>query len=235
MSHRLRSARVLARRPLTPRVNELVLEIPGDPPFRWHAGQHLAIHPAGGVPTHEGPLWYSIASAWDGREPPVLSLAIGPGTGAEVLGGVGPGAELSLAGPYGTFALPAAPGALLLAAGTGVAPLHAFVEETLAGGDDFPILLVVGARTEQDLLWHGELTALATRFARFAYEPVLSQPSAGWSGRRGYVQEHVRELAPKLPPGFIVRACGSVTMVESSLRALAELDVGPERVVAESY
>lgn len=235
MSPRLRPARVLVRRPLSARVNELVLEIAGEPPFRWHAGQHVGIHPDGGVPTHAGPLWYSIASAWDGREPPVLSLAIGPGTGAEVLAGVGPGAELELAGPFGTFALPAASGALLVGAGTGIAPLHAFVEESLARGDTFPLLLVVGARTQDDLLWHAELTALAARFPRFGYEPVLSQPSATWTGRRGYVQDHVRELAPRLPAGFIVRACGSVTMVESSLRVLAELGVGTERVVAEGY
>jgi CDP-4-dehydro-6-deoxyglucose reductase len=235
MSHRLRPARVLARRPLTPRVNELVLEIAGEPPFRWHAGQHLAIHPEGGVPTHEGPLWYSIASAWDGREPAVLSLAIGPGTGAEVLADVGPGAELAVAGPFGTFALPTAAAALLVGAGTGVAPLHAFVEEAFARGTDAPLLLVVGARTEADLLWHVELTSFAARSPAFAYEPVLSQPSEGWSGRRGYVQDHLRELVQTLPPAFIVRACGSVTMVESSLRALAELGVGAERVVAEAY
>ena len=235
MTQRLRAARVLSRRPLSERVSELVLEVPGEPAFRWHAGQHLGIHPEGGVPTHEGPLWYSIASAWDGRDPAVLSLAVGPGTGAEVLSGVGPGALLSLTGPFGTFALPVAPGALLVGAGTGIAPLHAFVEESFARGDTFPILLVVGARTEGDLLWHAELTALAAGFARFVYAPVLSQPSATWSGRRGYVHDHLRELAQVLPAGFIVRACGSVTMVESSLRVLAELGVGTERVVAESY
>lgn len=216
-------------------MSELVLEVSGEPVFRWHAGQHLGLHPEGGVPTHAGPLWYSIASAWDGRDPAVLSLAIGPGTGADVLAGVGPGAELSLTGPFGTFALPVAPGALLVGAGTGVAPLHAFVEESFARGDQFPLRLVVGARTEDDLLWHAELAAFATRFPRFVYAPVLSQPSAAWRGRRGYVHDHLGELAQGLPAGFIVRACGSVTMVESSLRVLAELGVGTERVVAESY
>lgn len=235
MSQGLRPARVLARRPLSARVSELVLEVPGEPAFRWHAGQHVGIHPEGGVPTHAGPLWYSIASAWDGREPAVLSLAIGPGTGADVLAGVGAGAELSLTGPFGTFALPVAPGALLVGAGTGVAPLHAFVEASFVRGDTFPLLLVVGARTEADLLWHAELAALAAQFPRFGYEPVLSQPSATWRGRRGYVHDHLRELGQALPEDFIVRACGSVTMVESSLRVLAELGVGTERVVTESY
>ncbi len=101
MSQRPRPARVLSRRPPSARVSELVLEVPGEPPFRWHAGQHLGIHPEGGVATHDGPLWYSIASAWDGREPAVLSLAVGPGTGADALAAVGPGAELRLTGPCG--------------------------------------------------------------------------------------------------------------------------------------
>jgi hypothetical protein len=49
------------------------------------------------------------------------------------------------------------------------------------------------------------------------------------------VQEHVRELVGTLPPGFLVRACGSVTMVESALRILAELDIPLERIAVESY
>ncbi|HEV8550553.1 MAG TPA: hypothetical protein VGQ57_16020, partial [Polyangiaceae bacterium] len=139
-------------------MSELVIEVDGEPPFRWHAGQHLAIHPHGGAPSHGGPLWYSIASAWDGQSPPRLALAIGPGTGAEVLAGTGPGAILPVTGPFGSFALPAAAGALLIGVGTGVAPLRAMVAEVINLGGDEPLLLVVGARTERDLLWHPEFS-----------------------------------------------------------------------------
>jgi NAD(P)H-flavin reductase len=230
-----RPARVVARRALTPRVFELSLEVPGEPPFRWRAGQHLAIHPAAGVPTHEGPLWYSIASAWDGREPPVLALAIGPGTGADTLATVGPGDELELSGPYGSFTLPDAAGVLLIGVGTGVAPLRALVEEALASKALPKLLLLAGARAEQDLLWHEELAQGAAQSSRFRYEPVLSKPSDAWRGRRGHVQDHLRDVLRGWEPSFKARLCGSVTMVESSVRTLHELGVPVSDIQSESY
>ena len=37
--------RVIGRSPLSPRVTELLLEIEGDEPFRWLAGQHVVLRP----------------------------------------------------------------------------------------------------------------------------------------------------------------------------------------------
>jgi CDP-4-dehydro-6-deoxyglucose reductase len=235
MTEDVRRARVVRRRQLSPRVSELSLEVPGVPPFRWHAGQHVGIHVEGGTPTHGGPLWYSIASAWDGRDPPVLTLAIGSGTGGDILAPVGPGQELGISGPLGEFSLPAAPGVLLVGAGTGVAPLRAFAEEALGSATAVPVVLAVGARSREDLLWYDELSALAARTPRFSYVPVLSQPDPTWSGRSGYVQRHVRELAQALPPDFVVRACGSEAMVRGVREVLAELGVPGERIDSQSY
>ena len=235
MSERARRSTVVRRRELSPRVSELELEVAGSPPFRWRAGQHVGLIVSESAVPHEGPLWYSIASAADARTPPVLTLAVGPGTGGDLLSGVGPGAELDVVGPLGSFSLPEAPGALLVGAGTGIAPLRAFVEEWLARPSAAPVTLVAGARTLVDLLWHDELTALAARDARLRYEPVLSQPEPPWSGRRGYVQQHLAELVPTLPPGLVVRACGSEAMVAGVLSVLTELGLPSDRVDAQSY
>jgi CDP-4-dehydro-6-deoxyglucose reductase len=230
-----RIARVLSRRALSPRVSELVLSVPGQPPFRWRAGQYLILHAAAESTLSSEPLPYSIASFDDGREPATLALAIGPGSGAELLAPVGPGAQLFVDGPFGSFTLGRAPGALLVGAGTGVAPLRAHLFEWLAHESEAPVWLLAGARTEQDLLWHSELAALAQRAARFHYEPVLSQPSPGWRGRIGRVQEHLPDLVSRLPADALARVCGAVGMVESSLSLLGELGVPPAHVSAESY
>jgi NAD(P)H-flavin reductase len=182
-----------------------------------------------------GPLWYSIASAWKDGEPGVLLLAVGPGTGGDLLATVGPGAELDVTGPLGTFSLPEAPGALLVGVGTGIAPLRAFVEDALRGPSSAPVALVVGARTREDLLWHDELAALSSARAQFHYVPVLSQPTPAWLGRRGYVQQHLAEIAASLPPEFVVRACGSEAMVEGARSVLAELGVPEGRIDTQSY
>jgi len=230
-----RNARIVVRRALSARVNELVLEIDGPLPFRWRAGQYVTLHPEGGVGAHEGPLAYSIASAWDGAEPPRLALAIGPGSGADVLARFGEGATLALDGPFGAFTLPDAPGVLLVGAGTGVAPLRAHAGEWLGRPGAGPVTLLAGARTESDLLWHDEFTELARRDVRFAYVPVVSQPSAAWSGRSGYVQAHLAASVARLPAAFLARVCGAKPMVLECLSVLSSLGVADERLEAESF
>lgn len=225
----------MVRRALSARVSELVLELEGPQPFRWRAGQYVTLHPPGGTGAHEGPLAYSIASAWDGAEPPRFALAIGQGSGADVLARFGEGATLAVDGPFGAFTLPEAPGALLVGAGTGVAPLRAHAAEWLARPAAGPVTLLVGARTQSDLLWHDEFTELARRDARFSYVPVLSQPDGAWAGRRGYVQAQLPELVARLPQGFFSRVCGAKSMVVACLSALRALGVADERLEAESY
>jgi NAD(P)H-flavin reductase len=216
-------------------VNELLLEIAGAPPFRWSAGQYLTLHPEGGTGSHEGPLAYSIASAWDSSDPPRLALAVGPGSGAEILADTGPGAELGVDGPFGAFTLGRGAGALLVGAGTGVAPLRAHVGEWLARPGEEPLVLVVGARSESDLLWHEEFVVLARETPRFRYEPVLSQPSHAWKGRGGWVQAHLPELAATLPADALARVCGAKPMVETCLALLRSLGFRETNLEAESY
>ena len=156
----------------------------------------------------------------------LATLAVGPGTGAEVLAETGPDAELSIAGPFGAFTLPAGPAVFLIGAGTGVAPLRALgAEEALGAEGSTLLVLLVGARSEDDLLWHDELTTAAERSSRFRYEPVLSQPSVAWRGRRGHVQDHLPELTRELPASVAVRICGSATMVEAAVHTLHELGI----------
>ena len=216
-------------------MSELTLEIPGPPLFRWRAGQYLTLHPAGGTGAHEGPLAYSIASAFDGSEPARLALAVGPGSGADVLADAGPGTRLEIDGPFGSFTLPRAAGALLVGSGTGVAPLRAHVGEWLAEAGGEPLVLVVGARSEADLLWHDEFVARAQATTRFRYEPVLSQPSSAWTGRSGWVQAHLPELFAALPAESAARVCGSKPMVESCLTLLESLGMPRTNLEAESY
>ena len=208
-----------------------MLELGGTPPFRFRAGQYLTLHLA----SESEPLPYSIASADIGGEPVTFTLAIGPGTGAELLAGTGPGAELAVGGPFGSFTLESAPAALLVGAGTGLAPLRAHSLEWLARPGSAPIVLLAGARTQSDLLWHDELLALARRHAGFRYEPVLSQPGPSWTGRRGRVQEHLRAFTSTLPASFEARVCGAVDMVASTVSRLEELGVARARIAAESY
>jgi NAD(P)H-flavin reductase len=84
-------------------------------------------------------------------------------------------------------------------------------------------------------LWRDELAALALKRARFRFEPTLSQPDASWSGRRGYVQQHLAELLPPFANrGAEIYVCGPSAMVTDSVtRLVSELGIAGERIFVE--
>jgi NAD(P)H-flavin reductase len=113
----------------------------------------------------------------------------------------------------------------------------------IAAGESEPIWLLFGVRHEEDQLYQPELEALAQKHAHIRVEYTLSQPRPGWTGRRGYVQSHVKELWTELgsTPQGLARAphayvCGLQRMV-GSVRELLRKDIGlpREQVHGERY
>jgi ferredoxin-NADP reductase len=128
------------------------------------------------------------------------------------------GFEVELDDPAGELVWQDAPAALLVGAGTGVTPLRALVEEAvLRDQRNVPVMLLAGARSEQEMLWAEELTALAA------------------TGRRGWVQAHLADAVLALPPGFAAYLCGSRAMVEQCREALERLGVTGSRLRHESF
>ncbi|MBV8649271.1 CDP-6-deoxy-delta-3,4-glucoseen reductase [Paludibacterium sp.] len=110
---------------------------------------------------------------------------------------------------------------LLLASGTGFAPIKGIVEHALFAGSKRPMVLYWGARTQPDLY----LSALAERWQAehpdlFRYVPVLSEVggSDGWQGRTGFVHQAVLDDFADLS-GYQVYACGAPVMVEAAHRS----------------
>ncbi|HEX6278353.1 MAG TPA: hypothetical protein VFZ53_35145 [Polyangiaceae bacterium] len=229
MAGGVRSARVIGRTALSPRVTELTIGIDGDEPFRWVAGQHLKLRPD--LPD-AGESAFSIAAAPNQVGLRRLTLALA--NTSETLAFAQIGARVLLEGPYGALVWQPGPGALLAGAGTGLAPLRAIVHDALGSDETSPIVLVAGNRSEQDLLWHDELTTLTREYPRFRYEPVLSQPGPGFTGRTGRVQVHLADIASDLPDGFRVYLCGNSRMVAECREVAGKLGVSPERISSEA-
>ncbi|MGK3987531.1 FAD-dependent oxidoreductase [Sorangium sp. So ce136] len=239
-------ARLVAARPLSPFVRELSFERADGRAFLFEAGQwvNLVLPLEGG----EVKRAYSIASAPDGS--PRFDLAVTlveGGAGSEYLHRLEPGAALRAIGPHGLFTRdPGDPApSLFVATGTGVTPLRSMLRASLgfvAHGLSAPHLWILfGARFEEDVIYRDELEALARGSDRIRYEITLSRGGPSWSGRRGYVQEHVpelyRELAAKSgDPAPHVFICGLDRMV-SSVRELARgaLGVPRKHVHVERY
>ncbi|HXX67936.1 MAG TPA: FAD-dependent oxidoreductase [Polyangiaceae bacterium] len=237
-------ARHVGSRALTPNVREIVFERVDGRPMLFEAGQWVnAILPIGTDAASELKRSYSIASAPDGSSRFAIAVTRVPfGPGSTWLHRVEPGAVLRFVGPQGFFTRPAASAApsLMIATGTGVTPLRSMMQAAIAAGSRAPMWLLLGVRGEEDLLYGNELRALADAHSFVRFEPTLSRPDPAWTGRRGYVQAHVRSLWRELellgdsrPHAFI---CGLQRMV-GSVRDLLRQELGATRdqVQSERY
>jgi len=237
-------ARHVGSRALTPNVRELVFERADGRPMLFEAGQWVnALLPVGVDGRCEMTRSYSIASPPDGSSRFQIAVTRVPfGPGSTWLHRVEPGAVLRFVGPQGFFTRPAdrAPPSLMIATGTGVTPLRSMIYAALAAGSRTQMWLLLGVRREEDLLYCSELRSLAAEHRSVRFEPTLSQPSPGWTGRRGYVQAHVQALWQELessgdaqPHAFV---CGLQRMV-GSVRELLRQQLGAarEQVHSERY
>lgn len=228
---------------MTPRVRLLTFERVGGAPFPFRAGQWVQLRvPAPGGAGEVLKRAYSIASPPDGGRFELAVTHVEHGPGSEFLHALRVGDVLQAFGPQGHFVRPleTAVPALLVATGSGVAPFRAMVHDAARAGRTEPMWLLFGVRTPDDVLWADELRALAREHPWFRLEVTLSRPPSDWTGRTGYVQEHVRVLWEALvaqsarPPDAWM--CGVKVMLDEVRVILREeLGLPRQRVHAESY
>lgn len=239
------SARLVSVRDLTPSVRELAFE-KEDGPLVHEPGQWLNLDiPRDG----EAPITraYSIASAPTTStrfELAVTRVTTGPGS--QILHTLVPGLSLSANGPNGFFTRAVTEGvpSLFVGTGTGITPLRSMLVAAARAGAKEPLALLVGVRTENDMLYADELRELSTTYPNVEVHYTLSQPSESWTGLRGYVQDHVPHLlqaladrasaAAKAEPHVYI--CGLEKMVKA-VRDLTRKQLGlpRERVHSERY
>ncbi len=127
---------------------------------------------------------------------------------------------LRFEGPFGTFFLreDSDKPIVLVASGTGFAPIKAIIEHALHKGSKRPMTLYWGCRVRPDLYLH-DLAEGWQREGKLRYVPVLSDAPASdnWNGRTGLVHRAVMEDFPDLS-GHQVYACGAPVMVDAARR-----------------
>lgn len=188
----------------------LQLRLPAVEPLEFEPGQHVDLFLSGGRRRS-----YSIASQPDdGR---LLELHVRKVPGGEFTGQVfdelRPGSVLRLEGPLGGFTLQKSSRPwLMLAGGTGFAPIKSMLDWALRQGERRPIRLFWGVRGQRDLYALEALAAYAREFEDFRWTPVLSEADHDWSGLTGMVHEAAVSGVPDLwaydiyvagPPGLV--------------------------------
>ncbi|MDL2339151.1 MAG: CDP-6-deoxy-delta-3,4-glucoseen reductase [Pseudomonadota bacterium] len=201
------------------------LQLPASEALCYHAGQYIDVLLRDGARRS-----YSMANAPHTQgDKPWIELHIRHLPGGlfsdQVFGAMKEKDILRLEGPFGSFFLreESPKPIVLLASGTGFAPIKALIEQLRFKGGDRPVALYWGCRARADLYLHDWALEAASQMPQLRYVPVLSEalPSEGWSGRTGFVHRAVMADWPDLS-GHQVYACGAPVMVDSAQRDFTE-------------
>jgi CDP-4-dehydro-6-deoxyglucose reductase, E3 len=127
---------------------------------------------------------------------------------------------LRLEGPHGSFFLRDASekSMILLASGTGFAPIKAIIEHAFYTESKQSMTLYWGGRRPKDLYLDHLAKAWAEKYsAQFKYIPVISEalPEDAWTGRTGFVHRAVMDDCSDLS-AYQVYACGAPIVVDSA-------------------
>lgn len=146
---------------------------------------------------------------------------------------------LRFEGPQGSFFLreDSDKPIVLLASGTGFAPIKALVEHLIHTQSTRPVSLYWGGRRPADLYMNDLCQEWAAQLSGFTYVPVVSNatPEDQWSGRTGFVHQAVMADFPDLS-GHEVYACGAPIVVESAQRDfVAQCGLPADAFFADSF
>jgi CDP-4-dehydro-6-deoxyglucose reductase len=199
-----------------PDVAIVTLQLPANEALAYRAGQYVEFLLKDGKRRA-----YSIACAPTLERPLELHIRHLPGGlfTDHVFGAMKERDILRFEGPLGTFFLreESDKPIVLLASGTGFAPVKALVEHLMHLKSTRPVRLYWGGRRPQDLYMDELCRAWTTTMPDFQYVPVISDalPEDNWSGRAGYVHAAVMQDIPDLS-GWQVYACGAPVMVDAA-------------------
>ena len=221
----------------TAHAKSIVLDLDDWPGHR--AGQHVDVRLTA-EDGYQAQRSYSIASA---PEDGYLTLTVERLEDGEVspylVDVLQPGDELELRGPIGGyFVWEVALGGplLLLAGGSGIAPLRAMLRHRAATDSTVPVRLLYSARTLDEVIYRDEFA----RMAAFDEVDIRFTLTREWpEGWRGYRRRIDRDMLAEIawPPDErpLVYICGPTAFVEVAAGALVDLGHDPGRIRTERF
>ncbi len=222
----------------TPRTRTLLFDVPGWPGHR--PGQHVDVRLTA-EDGYQARRSYSIASA---PEEPRLALTVERLEEGEVspylTEELRPGDAVELRGPIGgAFTWTTADGGplVLVAGGSGVAPLMAMLRHRAAAGSDVPATLLYSSRSWEEIIFRDELARMAAADPALRVVHTLTRiQSEGWTGlRRRIDAAMLAEVVGAPEPGALAFVCGPTALVERAATDLVMLGYPPDRVRTERF
>jgi CDP-4-dehydro-6-deoxyglucose reductase len=202
------------------------LQLPAADAFQYHAGQYVEFLLRDGSRRS-----YSMANAPHTQATaPQMELHLRHMPGGKftdhVFGAMKEKDIQRIEGPYGSFFLreDSDKPIVMLASGTGFAPIKAVLEHMQFKGISRAVTLYWGGRRPADLYQSGWIEAQLAAMPNLTYIPVVSDalPEDQWTGRTGFVHQAVLQDFADLS-GHEVYACGAPIVVASAQRDFVTL------------
>lgn len=209
----------------------LTVEI--DEPLEFSAGQYIEFV----VPDTGEVRQYSMANppgCGEQLEFHIRRVPDGRATDGWIFDSLTHGHTVEMRGPWGDFVRDTEVGApmVLLAGGTGLAPLTSIALDALACDPDREIHLYHGVRHRQDLYAVDFWESLERAHPGVRYVPCLSRDD--WDGRRGYVGDALVEDFDSLR-GHVAYLCGPPAMVDAGVKACKRRRMPGRNIRREKY
>lgn len=225
--------RVQRMEKLAPDVIALYLKLPASERLQFLAGQYIEF-----ILKDGGRRAFSLANAPHDDEFLQVHIRLVPGGTftTHVFEGMKEKDILRFEGPLGTFFLreDSAKPMIMLAGGTGFAPIKSLVEHAIHNKIERPIHIYWGARNPDGLYMPELPKEWAAAHPHIKYVPVLSDAAEGWNGRTGLVHKAVLEDFADLS-GFQVYACGAPVMIDAAQKDFAAAGLPEDEFFADSF
>jgi CDP-4-dehydro-6-deoxyglucose reductase len=217
----------------------LKLQLPASDTLQYKAGQYIEFILRDGARRS-----YSMASAPHiAAESKTLELHIRHMPGGKftdhVFGEMKEKEIQRIEGPFGGFYLreDSQKPMVLLASGTGFAPIKAIIEQMQQNGITRPATLYWGGRRPADLYMNDWVLAQVAAMPNLRYVPVVSNalPEDAWTGRTGFVHQAVVADFADLSV-HQVYACGAPIVVDSARSDFANIcKLSEDEFYADSF
>lgn len=223
----------------------LWLEVPTDlnTAFEHRPGQFLTV--MADIGGEAIARQYSISSLW--RDPRGLRITVKKVPGGRMstwlVDEVDAGGTLEVAGPRGVFFKPldGAHRVLLLACGSGIAPVLPIARKLLSEGAGHRVALAYGSRNVDEIILRSEVDQIAEQYRTARLDHVLSRPGSEWQGARGRIDAaYLAANAGRWHPGsdhlpLMIYLCGPEAFMDDAEAHFLAKGVDPAAIRRESF
>lgn len=223
----LHTARIKQIQKLTDTVYEFTFTFLDTMPMEFQAGQYGTV-----IIDSTTRRQYSFCS--DPKHADSVSMVIdtkpmGPGSKYFLSKKVGD--AIQMLAPLGRFVVvPSERKKVMIATGTGIAPIRSMILENVA---TTPMTLYWGLRHETDVYWNNEFTELAKHYPTFVYHLVLSQPTGKVAWETGHVTDMLKSGLVSHDADYYL--CGNTHMITEVQKYLLDHAVPEEQIKTEQF